>query len=359
MELSLLTRDQYESWDKFCLESADAWFWHTTKWLSFCMYYGKDIFETRNLSFFITDDSGIIAICPLLMEKKKEFNNVDHFEFSMIGWFGMAPAIRNDLSEERREKILKRVFNEIDLLAKECQVVRGCFRMTPLAPSQSQFNWLVKCGCLDTSLNTQIMDLTLPLDRLWGGIRKGHKYDINRGGKYYQVHIYDKDNPDKKAFDLYRILHHKAAGRVTRPIETFEMMYDWILSGEGMLCGVSKDERFAGFSYIYLYKNAAYYGSASDDPDFETAVPISHIIQWNVINWLKEKGYTTYEMGLQQFGPSFCDIPMPKDLTISFFKRGFGGKAVPLFRAIKYYNKEHMKKDLEDNLRKLILSYQV
>ncbi|MBI5140157.1 MAG: GNAT family N-acetyltransferase [Candidatus Vogelbacteria bacterium] len=361
MKITDLTIDKHELWNEFCLASNDAWFWHTTGWLDYCEAYGKEKFQTRNLSFMLADDTGTVAVCPLLIERTKKENEIERAEFSTAGsgGFGISPALRNDLSEDRKDKILKEIFEKVDELAKDNQVARAVFRSNPLAVNKAEFNFLIKYGYLDHSSNTQIIDLTLPLEKLWGNLRKGHKYDVNRGKKHYQTHIYDNNNADKNVFDQYRLLHHKAAGRVTRPVETFEMMYQWIKNGEGMLCGVSREGKFAGFSYICLYKDAAYYGSASDDPEFVTDVPLSHVVQWAVIEWLKDNGYKKYEIGLQQFGPQPHDIPSPKDLSISFFKRGFGGKTIPLFRGVKYYDQEFMKKELDEKLRMLVANYGV
>lgn len=348
-------------WDDFCLNSDEAWFWHTVRWSKYCVTYRKSVRETKDYSFFVRDDSGVLAICPLFMEKCEEKDGNIHIKIGAAGSGGLmiVPALRSDLGDDRREKILRLVFDHIDSLAKENRAVCAHFRMTPLAPRHTPFNWLLKYGCLDSSVNTQIIDLNLPQDRLWSALRKGHKYDTNRGKKNYDINIYDRTNADKEVFDQYRLLHHKASGRITRPVETFEMMYDWILSGNGMLCGVSKNGVFAGFSYLILYKDGAYYGSASDDPDFETDVPISHVIQWSVIQWLKERGYKKYEIGQQQFGPQIYDIPSSKELSISFFKRGFGGMTVPCYLGNKYYDKDFMKTELENNLQKLTARYQV
>jgi hypothetical protein len=354
-----LNREKYDLWDDFCLKSDEAWFWHTTKWLDYCVCYGEKKLDTQNLSFMVSDNSGILAVCPLLLEKREQAGGDFHYGFASAGsgGFGVVPAMRNDLNEDRREKIYRLIYERIDALAGEHRAAFAAFRMTPLAVSYSPYNWLMKYGFLDSSINTQIVDLSSPLERTWSAFRKGHKYDTNRGEKYYDIHIYDKSNADKEIFDQYRLLHHKAAGRVTRPIETFEMMYHWIISEGGMLCGVSKDDRFAGFSYILLYKKGACYASASDDPDFETRTPIAHVIQWHTMKWLKEKGYTTYKLGEQQFGPQLYDHPSPKDMSISFFKRGFGGNTVLQYRGIKYFNKAFMKKDLNTNLNRLLVNY--
>jgi hypothetical protein len=53
--------------------------------------------------------------------------------------------------------------------------------------------------------------------------------------------------------------------------------------------------------------------------------PIGHALQWAAIEWLVAHGVTTYELGIQQFGPLLHDVPDEKARNISRFKRGFGG----------------------------------
>lgn len=351
-----LKENHHDLWDDFCAKSDDAWFWHTTKWHKYCSAYKDSPFKTVDRSFFVADDSGILAVCPLFLETREGPEGTPCMEIAAAGSTGLmiVPALRTDLTDERWDKILKIVFDRIDSIARESRVVRATFRITPLTRRINDFNWLLKYGCLDSSVSTQIIDLTIPHEHLWSALRKGHKYDVNRGRKNFDIHIYDKTNADKDVFDQYRLLHHKAAGRITRPIETFEMMYDWMLEGNGMLCGVSKQGIFAGFSYIILYKDEAYYASASDDPDFITDIPIAHVIQWSIVEWLKRKGYRKYEIGQQQFGPQMHDVPSPKELNISFFKRGFGGRTIPAYRGIKYYDMIFMEADLKKNLSDLL-----
>jgi len=351
METIALTKENYRLWDDFCAGSDDAWFWHTTRWLDYCVAYGRENYETENLSFIVVDDTGPIAICPLLKEKGA-------FAAAGGGKYGALPALANSLTESRREKILKFIFEKIDSLAEMKNVKKALCRASPLARNKLKFNYLVKHGYLDDSLNTELIDLTRPIEEIWVAVRKGHKYDINRGKKSFKVELFDRDNADKGIFDQYRLLHHKAAGRVTRPVETFDMMYQWLMSGDGLLCGLSHEGRFVGFSYVCLYKEAAYYASASDDPEFVTEAPISHLIQWEITNYLKAKGFKTYEIGVQQFGPQVNDVPNAKDISISLFKRGFGGETVTFYRGIKYYDKEFMRTELEHKLIELVAGYQ-
>lgn len=357
--ITFLTKEKHDEWNNFCLESDDSWFWHTTGFLDYCELYAKQYAETQNLSFMVDDGCKIVAVCPLILEKKISNDENTISEFSLMGCkeYSSSPILINGLTEERREKIFKFIFNEVDQLALKHRVSRATYRDSALAIKPYQYNLFMKYGYLDNSINTQVMDLETPTEHLWTNVRKGHKYDIHRGEKNFKTHVYDKNNADKNIFDQYRLLHHKAAGRVTRPIETFEIMYKWMLDGNGMLCGVSKDEKFIGFSYVIIYKNCAVYFSASDDPDYVSDVPISHIIQWDIIKWLKENGYRHYEMGAQQFSSQIHDILNKKNVDISFFKRGFGGRTVPLFRGEKFYNNEYLKKVYKNRFNQLVLSF--
>ena len=99
-------------------------------------------------------------------------------------------------------------------------------------------------------------------------------------------------------------------------------------------------ERFVGFSYFIKYKNNVYYGSACNDPEFEK-ISIGHLIQWNAIKWMKEKGVIYYEIGFQKFFNELTEPSTDKEINISFYKKSFGGFTIPVFRGEKYYDKEY------------------
>jgi hypothetical protein len=362
MEVKQLTKDKYDVWNKFCLASENAWFWHTTDWLEFSLNFRPEL-NSRNLSFYIKDDTGVIAICPLILEEiPSPSGKIKQLSNSASGGLLLFPAIKNDFSPERRKKTLKLIFAQIDKLIVDNKSKKISLRIDPLASclgkNSSGNNSLLKYGFLNSSLNTQIVDLSVSEEELFKAVRKGHKSDIKRGSKAYQIEIFDQNTITKEIFDQYRSLHHKAAGRLTRPLLTFEMMYQWIKTGKSVLCGIKLENRFIGFTLIVTYKHGAYYASAADDPDVQVNIPISHLIQWSLIEWLKKHGFKHYELGLQQFGPQLFSVPSQKNLDISLFKRGFGGGTVSAYRGIKYTDKEFMKKDLLGNMEKLIASYQ-
>ncbi|MFC1631087.1 hypothetical protein ACFL2I_00870 [Candidatus Omnitrophota bacterium] len=361
MKIVPLTKDQYTAWDKFCLASEQAWFWHTAQCLEYSLNYKPEL-NSRSLSFMVCEHNDILGICPLVLEQLPSGNKrIKEFFNSGCGGHQAVPALKNGLSRERKEKILKMIFGEVDRLALEAGVKRASFRFSPLArelkDDQPVYNYLMKFGFLDSSLNTQIINLDLAEEKLMQNMRKGHKSDIKRGARDYIVEVYDKDNIKKMIFERYRLLHHKAAGRITRPLVTFEMMYQWIVEGKGILCAAKQakpNSDYIGFAFIIIYKQGAYYGSYSDDPEVKVEVPLAHIIQWRTINWLKQRQIKRYELGTQQFGPQFYDYPSKKDLNIALFKRGFGGQTEFYFRGEKFYDKEYMQSVFEKRTSSLL-----
>jgi hypothetical protein len=159
---------------------------------------------------------------------------------------------------------------------------------------------------------------------------------VKRGEQLLQGRVLDRSNITREAFAEYQRLHQKAAGRVTRPPQTFEMMYEWICEGLAVLACASLDGHEVGFALVSVYKDGAYYSSGCEDAEHD--LPIGHVLQWAVMRWLKAHGIRYYEIGWQQYGTLLHDFPSQKELAISRFKRGFGGSSVSLFIGEKFYS---------------------
>lgn len=361
MEVLPLTTNEYQAWNEFCLSSDGAWFWHTTDWLEYNIIYrwGRTGISS---SFMVVEDSKILAICPLILEEmggntsdiyclsddKKPVRVIPKYNIWEFGFGGLptwAPAFSNSLSSKRKEKIINMVFARIDELAHDNGVSRASFALCPLCSFEN--NYLMKLGYIDISLNTQIIDLSQDLKTIHGAMRKGHDYDIDKGLRDIVVEIYDSGNITELIFEQYCSLHHMDAGWMTRPPETWNMQHEWIKNGQAILLKALFGNDVVGFSYIFIYKNKAYYGSACSDSEYPK-LPVHHVLNWKTIEWLKKHGFSHYEIGWQQYTPLPHDFPSKKETAISFFKRGFGGAAVPLFRGEKYYSADYyLKVNLE------------
>lgn len=347
--IKYLDRDSYRVWDEFCLENDDTWFWHSSGWLNYTLHLRPEL-KTQQKSFYIVQNKKIIAICPLLINSVID----NGWEIRLISYDkggSIFPAVKNGLSKREREKFQKFIFSHIDSIVSVNSIDCCLMKQTPLSDNaEKNINNLERFGFLNTTLSTSVIDLSQEIDEIFYGMRKGHRYNINKGKDIYEIDIYDKNNIDRNIFDCYQHLHHKAAGRVTRPQITFDMMFHWVKSGYALLAGIRKNNEYLGFALIITYKSGAYYASACDDPDQDLSIPIGPYLQWSIIERLKIDGYRKYELGLQQFDNQLFDLPSDKDISISFFKRGFGGDIVPVFSGEKYYSEAYFKETMQKRI---------
>lgn len=349
MEIILLDNKNENDWNEFCLKSSDSWFWHTTYWMNYAKHYRPE-YNPIQLSFFVKEDNKFVAVCPLMLE---DHNGSKEFSFSAFAV--PSPAMSDEIGNKKQKKVLDFIFAYVDDQAKTLGVKKTSFRFSPLSDiyvlsKGHPSNYLLKYGYLDATFITQILDISQNPEQLKSDVRKGHKYDINRASRILDAHIYDAKSIDRETFDLYCNLHHKDAGRVTRPPITFDMMFEWIKMGNAILVGTTlkgKDQ-FVGFSYHIVYKSGAYYASACSDPSYGE-MPIAHFLLWESINWLHNNGIRVFEIGWQFYGSEFHYHTSPKEYQISKFKRGFGGDQVSQIIGEKYYDpiffeKEYLKK---------------
>ncbi len=356
-EIIALTKENYKEWDDFCLESDDAWIGHTTDNLEYTIAY-RPALKTKNLSFFVCAGGKIKAAVPLTLEIYEE-DGKRAFEFSFGGGAVPAPAFANNLTgikKDRPEKetIYEFIFNEIDQLAKRYGVRRAFFTLNPLSPSflgqASPFNYLLKFGYIDVSLNVRIVDLQKPEAQLWDELRRNHRRNI-RKGENFKINFYTSENITKDIFYAYKEMHHKAAGRKTRPDITFELMYEQLKKDIGFLVEVEFEGKQIGFEFYSIYKNRAEGFSAANDPDYEY-LPIRHRLEWEAMLWMKKHGVVFYNTGCQQYHILPYDFPDKKQLDISHFKKGFGGTEAPLFMGERYYDKDYFLKTYQERINK-------
>ena len=352
-EIVPLTTDRYEDWNVFCLKSPDAWFWHTTQWLEYTLHYRPEL-QPRCESFLCMQRGNVAAICPLIAETHASGGETI-IEFSYGGDAVPAPAFAEGLSRKSRKAAAHAVFTHIDALAERLQAGRVSFRISSIGPSfwSCQFpraNPLLRLGFNDVSLVTQVLDLALDETHLLREMRKGHRADITRAARILQATVLDRDNVTQERFDSYRLLHHKAAGRITRPRETFQMMLEWIRGGQAILCAATLEDKDVGFALVSVYKDGAYYSSSCEDPECNH-LPIGHLLQWRAIQWLKQHGIRRYEIGAQPFSGQVHSTTSEKELKIGFFKRGFGGHSVAFWRGEKFYSREYCLRVLQDRAK--------
>ncbi|NEU58109.1 GNAT family N-acetyltransferase [Halorussus sp. MSC15.2] len=351
MNVRDLSAEWRSEWDEFCRESPDAWFRHTTDWLDYTLNY-KPEFDPASESFMVTHSKEIIAVCPLILE------TVDGVrQFTYAGGYGPTPAFSADLSEGERDTIEGMIFDEVDERAAEHGVQRVKMQHPSLAeetPTGTEsYNYLVRHGFVDTSIHTQLVDLDRDIDDIRADLRRDYRRSIDDAADTFEATVFDSENVTESIHDQYKQCHIKDAGGQTRPDETFEMMYDWITADEAFLVGAKYEGEYVGFSYFLAYDGGVYYASSARDPDSDTYdLGIGHLLQWEAMKWMVERGLDTYEPGWQFFDRTFPHLASDKEVNISQFKRGVGGTTRPLSRGEKYYDGDLFREEYTEKVER-------
>ncbi|MBU4348540.1 GNAT family N-acetyltransferase [Patescibacteria group bacterium] len=334
-----------QEWDNFCLKSDSAWLRHTSHWIKFSEENGD---SNLNLSFGVIEDGKLLAVIPLIAQPIPDEAGL--MEFEMGGNSIPFPVLLNSIPDSLKNEIIKLIFKEIDNRAKNHKISYSRFFIDPLIePLLNDFyksNPLLEFGFNDSSLATNIIDLSLEEDSILRGMRKGHKSDIKFAlkNKDQEVVFFDKENISSEIFDKYKDIYFSAAGKKVGNDKRWKNTLELIKDGFAILIMIKRGGNYISGIIILCYKNKSYYGFSATLPDFKKERGVGHLLQWETIKYLKNKGFKYYETGWNFLPIISEDVYSQKELNISFFKAGFGGKKYPLFRGEKFYDLDYSKK---------------
>ena len=161
--------------------------------------------------------------------------------------------------------------------------------------------YLLKKGWMPTPYYTQIIDLTKSIEELHKDIRKSYQNLCNK----YQPKI------NICSQDMFKEIHRKVFG-CCRSDKTYAIQKQMC---EQMKAFVLYEENGNAAGLFYDNGEHCYYASG---PSVD-GTPM-HPIIWNAMKYAKSGGCKTFELGTQVFSGD------TKNVGISSFKRGFGGK---------------------------------
>lgn len=328
-------------WDDFCMQSKTAWFRHTTRWIKFAEDLNND---NLNLSFGVFKDNELLAIAPLFAEPVYE--NDGQMQFGLAGMGAPFPAVIDSISDTMKEEVLKMIFKEIDDIASRHKIVYSHFFIDPLSNMDYESNPLLKFGFEDTSLTTNIVDLSLEGDDILRNMRKGHRSDVNFALKNddWKVSIFSKENISDSIFEEYKNIYFSAAGKKVGNDKRWENTLNFIKDGYANLIMLKVKDNYISGTVVLTYKDRSYYFISATLPDFQSERGVGQLIQWETMNYLKKTGIKYYETGWNFTATISEDVYSPKEINISLFKSGFGGEKLPFFRGENFYNSDFTKK---------------
>lgn len=184
---------------------------------------------------------------------------------------------------------------------------------------------LLGAGAVPSTAYSAEVDLTRDEEQLWRHVRRRFRPFINTGRRDLRTETVDAEAPDHERFGIYRALHREVAGRETRPKESWDVMFELLQKGRGLLVLAHLDERPVAATYVMRFGSVAVYASGAYARDLGK-YPVSH---WPLYASMLE----AKRVGVERFviGPVFLDTDpnaTPKERTIGEFKRGFATEIV-------------------------------
>jgi hypothetical protein len=278
---------------------------------AFGRHYYPAVFQTGRVeeSFAILDGSQPVG----LISCSAGSGELDYFGFP-IRFFG------RDGGTDWSSKALDLAFGHLEKLAKQHRTAR----VTVADDAALGILSAIGRQCLNRRAHG-VLRLT-GLNELRGGeaemkrdVRKSYHSLINWGGRNLQTSIVGVANPDREMFARYQEFHRAVAGRVTRPQESWDAMFDWIAKGRGeLILGFLNDGELVTGTLVVDGTTTSFYASGVYDRDrFE--LPLAHWPLWQAMVRSAERGMRVFDLG---------DLPMAdaataKEVSIGYFKRGF------------------------------------
>jgi len=234
----------------------------------------------------------------------------------------IAIEARDDLSSRARKAFL----TEFDRIAETVtgNIAYRDFLIDGALSTLGQH--LVRCGASERPHYSKVIDLRKAENELWQDLRKSYSSLINWGLRELQPSVLDSASLTWEQMQAFRELHIAEAGRETRSEASWRRQLDLVQAGEAFVVfGLWQSEVVSAGLFIHS-QAVCYYGVSVSRRDlFEK--PMFHAVMWRAILHAKALGCRWFEVGQQVAAKSRQDPrPSKKELGISEFKAGFGGR---------------------------------
>jgi len=269
-----------------------------------------------NLSMVLHENKKAVGVMPLIVHKN--INN--EWILTSNGIEIVEPIFIKDLGNNSRKKIEKKLFEMIIDISRKLKIKKCIFvNMEYFKLSEWYIKLLEQAEETFTSHHL-LVDLSLSIDQIKSKFRKSFRSCINQGFKEWKIQVHEKITKEK--FDDFRLLHEIVAKKTTRPVESWNIQKKEIDDRISFMVTVSdKKNCLVGVGLFNCSKTIGNYESGVYKRELFDK-PLAHPVQMSAIETLKKKGLRWYELGqkylkIDRFSPS------EKELTISYFKKGF------------------------------------
>lgn len=278
-------------WDTIVSACPSGTFFQSSHWLDYCCKYRSSV---KDASVVLVEHGRIVGVMPVIIESDQ----------IAMGGEPNAWPVRMDGNDDGLLHDVMGYAQTVGVtkvsLRDRPTLVHGAFS-ADVPPSWHLWSW-----------RTRVVEL-VDDEVLWRGIRRSYHSLINRVRKDPDLHVRRVNG--HTFLRACRDLHRAAAGRITRPLETWQLQAQWLDHGLAHAYMLTRGESNAlAFVYIAVWKNWAYYFSgASIEPN------MMHALQYETMLALRKDRVRFYELGWQDRHDS------EKERGVAKFKAGFGG----------------------------------
>ena len=292
------------------------------------LYLGENLISDD--SFVLLDEAkNVQALVPLYRCRVG-----DECVYGLGGGYLVAPIVTAEENTRMHQAVINECFLQIERKAKEYGVTyhRTYYNCTTVMSDAYFINPLLPFGYTDESCPGMVLKLDDNEKSLWSNMRKSYRPLVNKALRGNEVLVIDSGNFKFDVCEEYRKLHFLAAGRETRVKESFHTQYELIKNDQGYLVFVLNSGVFLGAYFFYDVNHCVYYASAATRPDCDNQSGVGHLGVWKGIQKAKERRARYFD-----FGYFIADPADSKGKHIEFFKEGFGGSKVIVFRGTRVF----------------------
>lgn len=275
-----------------------------------CYYDEK---KYRDISIILTNNKKPVGIWPISIDNK--------FNFSSLGRNLMEPLFCKNLPLSTKQTILKKIIKSLLYLKQHRKKLNIFFEKNFLNEnhtflSNPESTLIKNCSKLSNEY-ISYFDLNINKDSIKSYLRKSFKSLVDKEKSKFKYYILS--NEDKNTWKNFRNLHKKVAGKITRPISTWNNQFDAIKNNNGFLVYALDYNTMIGGGFFQFSKDEAIYGTGAYIEDYKK-FSIGHIIQYEAIKYMVEKNIKWYKLGNLYTSHDLIDL---KSKNISYFLSGF------------------------------------
>lgn len=285
---------------------------------------GAAAWTVHDLSIVLLNDHRPCGIWPLTL------GGPDMLSLSSQGAPIVQPLFKQQTSERTIKKLVTLCHEWMQTLKAQLPEHKAS-HMEGLGPATDAdglsfwYRQALSSGAHVTGVRHELFaDLQPDMATIRSGWRKSYRPLVNSGAKLWETQVMDRANASPAIWNEFRELHIAVAGRTTRPLQTWDLQYRMIQSGQGMLVHLrdpASSGRMVGGGFFQWTRDEGLYAvGAYDRTLFDK--PLGHVVQARAIEEMKLRAIKWYRIGERCYA---SDTPRPNDkmLAISTFKEGF------------------------------------